>query len=65
METLSKATMTISERLRKKEAAIDNVFGEISVLAQTVRKGAEDSTGNLYLDDALRNTADILDGLLK
>ena len=41
------------------------MIAEISLLARTVRKGAEDSTGNLYLDDALRNTADILDGILK
>ncbi len=65
LETLSKAAMNASEKLKRKEASIDGVFGEISLLAKTVQKGAEDGTGNLYLDDALRNTADILDSLLK
>jgi len=65
LETMAKAAMNASVKLRRREAAIDNVFGEIALLARTVRKGAEDGTGNLYLDDALRNTADILDKILQ
>lgn len=64
LETLAKAAMNASEKIRDKDIPVSTVFGEITMLAQTVRKGAEDGTGNLYLDDALKNTADILEGLL-
>lgn len=64
LETLAKAAMNASEKIRDKDIPVSAVFGEITMLARTVRKGAEDGTGNLYLDDALKNTADILEGLL-
>lgn len=64
LETLAKAAMNASEKIRDKNVPVSAVFGEITMLAQTVRKGAEDGTGNLYLDDTLKNTADVLEGLL-
>lgn len=65
LNTLAKAAMTISERLRSQEAATGKVAGEVMMLAQTIRKVAEDSMGNPYLDSALENTAKILESLFR
>lgn len=65
LNTLAKAAMTISERLRSQEAAAGKVAGEVMMLAQTIRKVAEDSMGNPYLDSALENTAKILESLFR
>lgn len=46
LETLAKAAMNASEKLRDRDASVSAVSGEIAMLAQTVRKGAEDGTEN-------------------
>ena len=65
IKSMAEEAMNISVRLRKKEASIDEVFGEIQVLANVVQKGADDKTGNVYVDDVLTHTANYLNGLLK